>query len=237
MDNESSPYGRLPGADLWGSFYKKGAGSRYPDENLVRLLRGHYAPLPRTGRALDVGFGTGSNLILLAQSGYEAHGVEVAEECLETAGALGAETDVTLSLKLIRDTVMPYPDNYFDLVIAWNSIYYHGSRSRVADALAELHRVLRPNGVLLLSVIHPNSSIVHRFSDDLGDGVHRIDKESPHDNRHGITIFYEARSSGWRSLLASFDPVEEGYAEADLFIPKRRDAWRLLYAKKPAAQR
>jgi len=36
-------------------------------------------------------------------------------------------------------------------------------------------------------------------------------------------------------LLSGFQDVEEGYAEADLFVPERRDAWRLFLARKGAA--
>jgi SAM-dependent methyltransferase len=224
----------LPGSDKWGVFYGSGRGSRYPDENLVRLIRGNYADLPRAGRALDVGFGTGNNLIMLAQSGFEGYGLEVSEASLVTARSLAEAAGVELRLGLLSDTTLPFEEGFFDLVLSWNAVYYYGSRTLVEQAIQEFRRVLRPGGVLLMSVIHPNSFMVRRLSDDLGDGRHRIERESPFDTRKGIDIFYEGTSSGWRQLLKSFGEVEEGFAEIDLFTPGRRDAWRLFLARKSA---
>lgn len=222
----------VKGAEQWAAFYRTGAGNVYPDENLVRLIKGTYADVPRSGRALDVGFGRGANLVLLAQAGLEAYGLEVSEESVEAAKDLAARSGVELRVEVLKGTALPYPDGFFDLLVSWNAVYYYGTRTLVSEAIAEFHRVLRPGGVLLMSVIHPNSFMVRRLSDPLGEGAHRIDRESPYDNRFGMQVFYEGTSSGWRRLLAPFVQVEEGYAEADLFVPNRRDAWRLFYARK-----
>lgn len=230
------PAGRLPGSDRWGAFYGSGFGSRYPDENLVRLIRGKYAEIPRAGRALDVGFGTGNNLVMLAQSGFEAYGLEVSEESLERARALADTAGVKLHLSMLSGTSIPFGDAYFDLIVSWNAVYYYGNRRLVAEAIEEFYRVLRPCGVLLMSVIHPNSVMTRRLSEDLGQGRHRIEKESPYDNRVGLEVFYDGTSSGWRRLLAPFQEIEEGFAEADLFVPNRRDAWRLFLARKGEAR-
>jgi SAM-dependent methyltransferase len=226
---------RLAGADKWGSFYAAGTGSVFPDESLVRLFRGAYADLPRKGRVLDVGFGTGNNLVMIAQSGYDAHGLEVAESCLDAARAHAAASGVSLTLGVLEGTALPYPDGHFDIVLSWNAVYYYGRRRLVDDAIADFHRVLREGGVLLLSVPHPNNVLTRRLSEDLGDGRHRIEKAASIDNRQGSEIFYEPTSSGWRRLLNRFDEVEEGYAEADLFNPGRRLAWRLFLARKLTA--
>lgn len=222
----------LPGADRWASFYGAGAGSVYPDENLVRLIRGKYIDVPRGGRALDVGFGTGNNLVMLARSGFEAHGLEVSEPSIARAQQIAKDAGVTLKLGVLRGTRLPYADGFFDIVVSWNAVYYYGDRTQVAAALADFHRVLRPGGALILSVIHPNSFMVRRLAPPTADGRHRIDRDSPHDTRFGLEIFYDGTSSGWRRLLNPFDDVEEGYAECDLFNPDRRDAWRLFVARK-----
>ena len=222
----------MKGSERWAAFYRTGTGNVYSDENLLRLVRGKYAPVPRSGRVLDVGFGIGGNLIMLAQSGYEAHGLEVSQESIEAARTLASQAGVDLHLGLLTGTGLPYPDEHFDILVSWNAVYYYGARPLVFEAIEEFRRVLRPGGVLLISMIHPNSFMARRLSDDLGNGTHRIDRESPHDTRFGMEIFYDGTSSGWRSLLAGFQEIEEGYAESDLFVPQRRDAWRLFLARK-----
>ena len=226
--------------ETWQKYYKdmylenETAKPRFPDENLVRLLKGNYVKLPKTGRVLDVGFGGGANLVMCAQQGFEAHGLEVCQEIVDAVEKQARQLyGIDLKLGVLKDTSLPYADGYFDIVISWNAVYYFGERSLVRSAIDEFHRVLRPGGVLLLSIIHPNSWMVRRLGECIdGDGCYRIEKASDHDNRFGIEIFYEGTSSGWRRLLSGFDAVEEGYAEADLFAPDVREAWRLFMAKK-----
>jgi SAM-dependent methyltransferase len=227
---------RMRGAEQWAQFYRRGVGNVYPDENLVRLIRGNYADVPRSGRVLDVGFGIGGNLVFFAQSGFESHGLEVSQESIDAGDKLSESAGVDLKLGLMDGTRLPYEDNYFDVVVSWGAVYYHGNRTLVAEAINDFQRVIKPGGVLLLSVIHPNSFMVRRFTEDLGDGAHRIDRESPHDTRFGMEIFYSGTSTGWRELLSPFDEVAEGYAEADLFNAERRDAWRLFLAQKGLAK-
>ncbi len=222
----------LEGADKWSTFYKSGFGNSYPDEGLVRLLRGRYADVPRSGRMIDVGFGIGANLIFFAQTGFECYGVEVGEPMLKAAERSAEEAGVKLNLGLLNGTRLDFPDNYFDIVLSWGAVYYYGSKTLVAAAIDEFYRVLRPQGVLLMAVPHPNCHIVPRLSEDLGDGRHKVDRASPYDNRLGIEIFYEATSSGWRRLLQLFGEIEEGYFENDLFNHKRREANRLFLARK-----
>jgi len=231
-DNGSTSEWLQVNTERWAAFYGQGHGNAFPDENLVRLVRGSYGDFPREGRAIDVGFGSGANLVFLARSGFEAHGLEVSRQSLDMAGALATNAGVQLDLGLIEGTGLPYPDDHFDLVFSWSAVYYHGNRTLVSQAIDEFHRVCRPGGVLLLSVTHPNSSLAERLSGDVGDGSHRIESESRHDNRMGLQIFYEADPSGWHALLKNFARVEEGYVEIDLFETDRRDAWRLFRATK-----
>jgi len=222
----------LSGAKEWEHYYSTGAGALYPDENLVRIIKGTYTTVPRSGRVLDAGFGRGGNLVMFAQNGYEAHGLEVSQENIKAAEELAARTGVKLHVGLLTGPKLPYPDAHFDIVLSWSAVYYFGKRSLVAEAIKEFRRVLRPGGVVLLSVIHPNNCIVKRLSEDLGEGTRRVVQEWAHDNRAGLEIFYDETSDGWKSLLSGFSQVEEGYAEAQLFDPARRLAWRLFLARK-----
>ena len=103
-------------------------------------------------RVLDAGCGTGYGLAMLLAAGAEsATGVDIADEAVaEAARRLGGEAEVVRGD--VRD--LPFDDDAFD-VVACFEVIEHVERGR--DALDELKRVLRPDGVLLVS--SPNRDV------------------------------------------------------------------------------
>jgi len=116
---------------------------------LHRILRETIGRAPAAGgRALDAGCGTGFQSALLTELGWAAHGVDV------SAGALAVARRRLPGTAFALATVetLPYPDGRFDAVVCCGS-----TLSFVDDparALAELGRVLRPGGRLLLDCEH-----------------------------------------------------------------------------------
>jgi SAM-dependent methyltransferase len=98
--------------------------------------------------ALDAGCGTGFQTALLGTLGYRAHGVDLSARLLAVARArLPQATFVRGRLESL-----PYADGFFDAATCCGS-----TLSFVADpaaALAELGRVLRSGGRLVLEVEH-----------------------------------------------------------------------------------
>ena len=94
-------------------------------------------------RILDVGCGTGANLEMLAQFG-EAEGVDVSTDALAFCRARGLE-----SVKQGAAEDLPYADGSFDLVTGLDVVEHLDSD---VAGLKEMHRVLRPNGRILLFV-------------------------------------------------------------------------------------
>lgn len=208
------------GEASWGAYYSCGGGNRHPDENLVRLIRGTYVEVPEEGRALDIGFGLGANLVFLAQEGYEAHGLEVTEDSVTAAGRLADASGVTLHLRTQKETDLPYPDNYFHLVVSWKAIYYLGTESKVRAAIEDVRRALAPGGVFLFSVLHPDNS-----------GTGALAKESS-DGSPITSVFHDPTSEGWKKFLEGFAEVREGYSRFQVFGDGRVDAWRIFWARK-----
>ena len=99
------------------------------------------------GRVLDVGAGTGANFSLFAAGDARVVALDPEPGMLERAGrkASGAAVDVAL----VRATAeaLPFPDGCFDTVVA--TLVFCTIR-RPAVALAEVRRVLRPGGRLLM---------------------------------------------------------------------------------------
>lgn len=96
-------------------------------------------------RVLDVGCGEGAFAAALAQAGAQVVAIDVANEPLRRTSA----REDRLELHLVdADAPWPLPDESFDAVWAGETIEH------VADTggwLSEAHRVLRPQGRLLLS--------------------------------------------------------------------------------------
>jgi SAM-dependent methyltransferase len=95
---------------------------------------------------LDAGCGTGGTTIALERFG-RVTGVDLAEPALVCA----SQRDLRGQLAQASIQDLPFPRERFDVVTSFEVVYHLG----VADdrrALAELRRVLRPRGLLLLRV-------------------------------------------------------------------------------------
>ena len=100
----------------------------------------------RTGlRILDCGCGTGNNLPMLRAYG-RAVGIDLTFSGLAYARRQGE----TLVARASAFT-LPFSDDTFDLVTSFDVIYAFDDR-QAAEALREMHRVLRPGGHLVLNV-------------------------------------------------------------------------------------
>ena len=92
------------------------------------------AGLPKGARVLDMGAGAGEALTLLREHGFDARGID-----LEPRSADVERADFLRA---------PFPDGSFDAVLSQCAFFVSGNPRA---ALREAHRLLRPNGTLLLS--------------------------------------------------------------------------------------
>jgi len=117
---------------------------------LDRLLAAGDLP-PPPARILELGCGNGASSALLAPKGFEVHGVDVsataiawAEERFAAAGLSGAFRQGDVS-------AMPFhADGAFDAVLDSACLHCLIGPAR-QRCLAEVRRILRPNGVFIVS--------------------------------------------------------------------------------------
>ena len=99
---------------------------------------------------LDAGCGSGPLLEALRGKDAVVSGFDLSPAMVELARQrLGEDEDVRVA---DLGAPLPYPDDTFDLVVASLSLHYVKDW---ASALAELRRVLKPGGRLIVSIIHP----------------------------------------------------------------------------------
>lgn len=126
----------------------------HPEQREVIESSVMYLPAKDRGRLLEIGFGTGEALSELRHMGWEVQGVDFDAQAVEIA-RLRYGLDVRLgSLENQR-----YSSNHFD-VVTMSHVIEH-MHDPVA-LLKECHRILKPDGVII--VITPNvNSLSHRL--------------------------------------------------------------------------
>ena len=94
---------------------------------------------------LDVGSGTGSNLRMLREEGFEnVTGIDLHYPAVRYCWAKGFTSVVSCDA-----TKLPFADDRFDVVLATDIIEHIDNDSR---ALREIHRVLAPGGYTIIAV-------------------------------------------------------------------------------------
>jgi len=135
----------------WDRIFKeKGKVWVKPQENIPKLSR----KWKKEGmkRILDLGCGTGRHLVYLAKKGFEAYGIDIAEEGIKIARKWLEKENLRADLKVgdIYKT-LPYKDGFFDAVICIRTLN-HGKIEWIRKAIKEMHRILKPNGYVFVAV-------------------------------------------------------------------------------------
>jgi ubiquinone/menaquinone biosynthesis C-methylase UbiE len=104
-------------------------------------------------RVLDVGSGTGHLALALADRvapGGSVEAVEPAQEMVDRAVRNNRRRPRLVSFTVARAQQLPFPDQSFDAVTCTLALH-HVARDDRAAAVAEMHRVLRPGGRVLIA--------------------------------------------------------------------------------------
>lgn len=102
--------------------------------------------LPPGGRVLEAGCGFGYWVSILSERGYRAIGLDTSAVALRMGRERLRDVDLLLG-NILR---MPFPEGTFDGVVSLGVVEHFEEGPDAA--LSELRRVLRPGGMLLLSV-------------------------------------------------------------------------------------
>lgn len=105
----------------------------------VELALAEHLPF---GRALDIGCGAGLSTAPLPTLARHSIGVDPSAAMLATSGVIAPDAHFVAA----RAEQLPVASASIDLVTAAGSLNY----TRVPDALAEIHRVLAPEGMLVV---------------------------------------------------------------------------------------
>jgi len=99
-------------------------------------------------RVLDLGCGNGRLFGAIKEKGGDYHGIDNSEKLIELAKKNNPQAEFQTADALN----IPFGDNYFDKVFAIAVLHHIPSLKLRLDFLKEIKRVLKQNGVLILTV-------------------------------------------------------------------------------------
>jgi ubiquinone/menaquinone biosynthesis C-methylase UbiE len=136
----------------WELAWKEG---RWQELSPVLPIIVDYAEfLANTGarRVLDLGCGAGRHLVYLASKGFEVVGLDVSDTalamCSDRLFQAGFKNTILVKHEMLE---LPFIDNYFDSVFSTNVIH-HAPIPQIKTTINEIHRVLKNNGTVLVTV-------------------------------------------------------------------------------------
>ena len=195
---------------------------------------------PPPAGILDFGCGTGDIAAAIDAMGYQVTACDFAEEMIAVARSNYSDTAVKWICLEPDWRILPFADQSFAGIVASSVFEYVDNVPQVAQ---ELSRVLRPDGILLLTVPNPyhvvrklearvqSSPLVDRLSPLLRT-VQRFDSYASYlrlsKNRFA--------AQGWKSILgaAHFAPLDEGEFSDDAWQQQVNAPLILLGVKRTA---
>ncbi len=176
----------------WSDCFSK-FKTAYPAEQLIRILKGNFPKLNFDKNysekiILDMGCANGRNTALMAALNFkEIIAVDLSEELLNLTRN-NIENDKSLNTKSKikyfagQNNNIPISDNYLDFACSWGVSYYmtpfNNNFTKYSDNVKELSRVLKKDGILILSVeqysheIYKNTKLLENK-----DGEYLIDTD------------------------------------------------------------
>src|SRR5579864_3187483 len=103
-------------------------------------------------RVLDLGCGVGRHALMFAEHGFTVDAIDGSPNGLGVLRQTAAARRLSVNLHEGLADALPFPDGSFDYVLSWNVIH-HGTLGDLGRRLGEVWRVLRPAGLLQVTVL------------------------------------------------------------------------------------
>jgi SAM-dependent methyltransferase len=105
-----------------------------------------------TGKQLlEIGFGTGTDLLQFARGGAQVTGVDLTPRSIEIARLRFEVYGLTGGFAIGDGETLSFPDSSFDVVYSFGVLHHTPDTER---AVREIHRVLKPGGKAIVMLYH-----------------------------------------------------------------------------------
>lgn len=206
---------------------------RYPHDQVIRWFFRNFPESHRKDTTLlDLGCGAGRHALFFASHDVKTHACDISDVGVNELLKLSQQANLDISTALTSaDNLSMYSSNSFDGVCCFGVLYYL-SFEGAQTAISEIHRILKPNGKLLL-VVRTNEDSRRLNSVSVGENtwVVKLDgKNAPsmaEDSMKMLFFSYERLSS---LLAENFDiSINRMTFQFDSFID---DNWVVYCSKK-----
>jgi ubiquinone/menaquinone biosynthesis C-methylase UbiE len=128
----------------WNNFRQK------PFSDVDKILSSLSA-IWKKGKIVDIGCGNARNLLIFANKGFKAYGMDFSGEMLKHAKAFAKKNVFNLKLMKARAEKLPYKNNFFDYALSI-AVLHHLDKVGQVRSLNEMKRVLKKNGKAVITV-------------------------------------------------------------------------------------
>ncbi len=104
---------------------------------------------------LEIGVGMGADHLMWAQSGPRSlTGVDLTQAAVDKTLRRLELHGLSSDVRVADAEALPFDDDSFDIVYSWGVLHH---TPRTAEAINEVHRVLRPGGIARIAIYHRRS--------------------------------------------------------------------------------
>lgn len=191
-----------------------------PDKKVVELSR----ELKARGfkRAFDLGCGVGRHVTFLAEEGYEVYASDFSHPAIKYCEEWLSREGLSATVTKMDMTELPYPDGFFDLIIAYNVIY-HTTLTGMMNLIYLIHKKLTSGGYFFVTLKSVEEWVY-------GQGE-EIEKNTFLRPRKGVPIHFSTEEE-IGILFKDFDLVSKEYRNYVKETKNRRYArWEMVLRK------
>jgi len=143
----------------------------WPNEMLTKILSSKaYSNITNalleypTCKAIEIGSGSGNNLRMMIDKGFEVTGTEINSNMLDICKENLIRTGTTIPhLMEATNLSIPFEDLTFDLLVSINTLHYCSGENTLL-AIREFSRVLKPGGIAIIESAGPSHFAVQEAS-------------------------------------------------------------------------
>jgi ubiquinone/menaquinone biosynthesis C-methylase UbiE len=170
---------------------------------------------PPGGRTLDLGCGEGRVARDLAAIGHRVTGIDASPSLVAAARTEDPSGDYVHG----DATALPFADDAFDLVVAYNSLM---DIEDMPGAVRETARVLEEGGRFCLAIVHPVNS-AGGFSDDSSESAFVIDGTYLGERRYTDVLERDGLEMTFQSVHRPLQSYSRALEEAGFLVEAIRE--------------